>query len=361
MLFTKEELSVLDIYVSMSDTKQVLNNKIQIKTILKENKIVFSQFSSDAVLITIFEKENLEEFIGLYESVKLNQLIKLCPQKATIEITDQGVLINNKSKYDFKSLGIELKETDFVLDLIKNKKFKHNIKIKDISKMLSLRSFVGIDNFDAIMLRSGYFIASNNSDVLGAIQSGNDVGENTTFYFPSIVTGMFNNYKINDVEVFGIEGYNYFIIGNTYIFFPEKEYSFIDIFQEEIKTKYRHPNYIVVNKNSFAECLQRISIVADRIYLSFNENNLVLESKSFDNDYAKEEIKIENNVVDSIKNNIFFIPVRYLSMTTSSLQGDKVYIHIPEDMDEASNIMIQDNKNDRFYIHTLHEIAETVK
>lgn len=354
MKFKKEELQFLKLCSILSDTSSFLHDKIHINFIKKENVIIFSQLSQKFNLITkVFKNlDDLEDnYSVIFETNKLYQLINSFPENIEIEflISENSFKFRN-SKYCLPTYDGDYSIVDEYITL----NFNEKIIINDLNKMILLKNYHGIEEYNTIALMDGCFMASNIVDISGVIKTDNDKSLN--LFFPSNFTNIISLFNIDSIELLKNDKILAFKIENIAIIMNDIKYSLENLLDENIKSLYDHKDKVVINKNSFLEVLKRISIVAtenifNRIFVSFDDTNIILES--IDVGYSIERIpyiSIDNDIKDAK----IIVSVNNLRAIISSLTGENVMIKISPDKDSVAISTIDENE-DRIFILVLCE------
>lgn len=357
MKFKKEDLLFLELYCVCSDTKNVLHDKLIIKTNKEKNQVIFAQISADASLHTVLNKNDIEkDFTIIYDVNSFYSIIKLTPNSEEIFMDDEKIKFGRNSTYDFKKYNFD----SSIIDSFNNlDNVIEKVIIKDLSKIGLLKSFIGLDSFGMVNLYNGWFVAHNAKDITGAIETEND--NKNDFVLPKVLTNLISLMKLNEVEFEKIKINNNYLkikINNTQILFPEKESKIQNIFEDEIRKLYYHPTKAVVKKNDLILALQRISITTSKNI--FNRINLICE---------QDNLKLLNNEVGHAEENIlakidqdligvrFSLSSTYLRMITNLIEGEDITILISKDIDALAVTLEGENKN-RFYVHNLYEIID---
>jgi hypothetical protein len=355
VIFKKQELSFLEFYTICSDSKNILHDKLIITASKKDKKIIFAQLSYDVSLYTELERDDIEEDFSLIYDVNIfYSVLKLTPNDENIYIDKEKIKFGKNSTYDFKKYDIDFSMID---------KFKNNIEveekihIKSLDRLSALKSFVGQDSFDLFQLYNKYFIASNSTDITGAVLTENDITAN--FIIPRIIYSIINSIKVSDVifDKLNKEGELLFRmkIDKTNIYFLEKESKIQNIFEDEIRNLYYHNAKVIVSKKELILALQRISIttsqnIYNRISLLFKDKKCYI----INNEIGYSEEIISASIDKEIENTQVNVSSSYLRMIVELLNTDNISILVSNDT-EAVAITLEDENKDRFFIHNLYE------
>lgn len=354
MNFKKQELSFLELYTICSDTKNILHDKLIIKTDKKNKKVVFAQLSYDASLYTELDKDDIDEdFSVIYDVNIFYSVIKLTPDDESIYIDKEKIKFGKNSTYDFKKYDFDFSMID---KLSNNLKIEKEIHIKDLDRLNALKSFVGADSFDLFDLQNMHFVASNSTDITGAILTDNKVVE---FKLPRVIFSIINSVKATDVIFEKLKDDNEILfrmkIDKTNIYFSEKESKIQNIFEDEIRKLYYHNTKVVVSKKDLILALQRISIttsknIYNRISLLFKNNKCHI----INNEVGHSEEIISAKIDKEIEGVQVNVSSSYLKMMVGLLNGDNITILVSNDI-EAVAMTLEDDIKDRFFIHNLYE------
>ena len=362
MKFVREELDFLKLYVMLSDTRSFLNDKIHINFIKEKDSIIFSQLSYKFNLITVLQK-NLstlkESFNILVETNQLFSLVSLLPKNSEINISKEEISFEG-SKYQLPKYEGDYSVVDKFLLLTSSPKVEE-IKIVDLEKMPLIKNYAGIDELDTIGIIENYFVASNRTDVAGAIKTSNTI--NDIIFLPTEIASIITSYGLKSIVLNKVEFnetiYNYFIINQTYVIINNMEYALANIFEDNVRELYDHPTFVKINKNNLLQALTRILVVAknniyNRIFISFDTNNMIIES--IDTGYSVEKvpfIKLSNE----IQNVKITVSASNVKTILQSLQGNEVTIKISPEQDSTAISFVDENNNSLF-VHTLYENIE---
>jgi hypothetical protein len=360
MNFIKEELSVLDLYASVSDTKNFLYDKFCMYFNKEKNVVELFQNTSYCILLTRFEKDLSKlnksfKIVGV--SGQLNSLIKLTPKDSIIDINEIDIRFG-KSKYELPKFDYDISTLNFLVDNVIDKP-KDNFKLSDIDKFNDIKNFVGNEELDVFGLFDSYFVASNRTDFTGAIKTDNKFSDNAKF-FPRILATISNYFSLKELDIHSFSddnlNYTYVKINNTYVFFTEKDYILENIFKEEIKELYWHKTFVECDRLKFFEALQRICVVAqnnifNRIFITIDNNFIKMESK--DGSYAYEELEC-TDVSKELNNYTFIVSANNLRLMVSLLTGNIIKILCENNSDSVAITILDENEN-KFFIHNLYE------
>lgn len=367
MIFKKEELDFLNFYSMYVDSSLgSFGDKVIIFKYDKE--ILFIQKGRDDILFIKRIHREVEDFAPIiYETTKLNQIIKSLPNKSDITIDGTKISVADTINYEFEShdYAVDTKYFDDMMELVLNfADVTEEVVLLDVDKLNNVQPFMGeklfpfenFDNLNLVAFFSGYYVTSDRYHVTAAVKNSSKIEKD--FYFHSIVYPVCKYLEQKDAHLFiyRTEGEDddkcVMTFDDFSVIFPHTESSRLpNIMTEDTKSFYEHDSYIVVDKQSFLNVLQRIMIITnaelkDRVFVSFTEDKMIIESK--DNGYAKEIIDLEECNVPATASLV--LSSRYLVQTSKFIQEDKLKIKIPTD-EEGVAIKIQGKDSDKkFYV-----------
>jgi hypothetical protein len=356
MVFTKEELSFLEMYSQNSDREVVKNDKLQIKT-RKDGFVIFSQFSSELTFITKLAKPVDEEFTVLLPVTKIAGLIKVISDTTEITITKDFVKFND-SIYEFEKQNFELIDTDHFLQLCELGGEKRTIK--SLKLAYPMINYTGKDKLNCVSVSDEYFVACMSNDtVSAAVWTGEKASED--FYLSKAVIKLLSSYDVDEVEldIFVDQSFYSFKVEGTFVCNTPKPYMLPDLFDNDIKEIYEHPYKVFMSKKDLLTALNRIQVVSsgnvnNRIYCTFNKDSFSIESK--DSGYAIEKVNAETDIQLTEKNdnweNQIIVSSALLSLIAKDLKGEYIRIYTSPSKDTIA-CKITDEFEKTFFIHCL--------
>lgn len=371
MKFTKQELSFLDLFSMYVDSSigQFGDKVIMIK---QDDHVLFLQKGRDDILFTKKIEKEAEDFEPIiYETQKLNQIIKYLPDNSDIEIDGTKISVSEDIQYEFESFDYGVDNSSFttIVDLLDDLgSATKKVSLVDVDKIANIYQFMGerlfsfdsFDNLNLIAYFNNYYVASDRYHVTAAVQNASSIDED--FYFHSIVYSVakYLDEKDVDIHIFKDEsdeddtGKCVMNFGDLSVFFPHTEESCLpNILEDDKKEFYEHNDYIVIEKDKLLSVLQRIMIITnaelkDRVFITFSKNNIVIESK--DNGYAKEVLPVkESNLENDIS---FILSSKYLVSTVKLIDKSNILIKIPDEDGVAIKVQGSDDES-KFYVVNL--------
>jgi hypothetical protein len=355
MIFNKEELSFLGMYYKCADTKLSQNDKFQISANKETQKVIFSQFSDNATIITKLDKIVDENFTGVYSVGQFASLIQSIPSESAIHIKTDGVYFND-NKYEFEKFNFNdvFNDVDTLLLSMESPQ-ENTIVINDFLK--TSKSLMGQGVFDCVALSKGNFVSTMSLDTLTcSYKTSNDVA--LKMYIPKLAVLLCNEMKL-DIVTFNTgkladKDFNFITIKNTHIIFARRDYDVADIFDEEMVEMYEHKSIVTIKKEVLKEALNRIKVVASkaihsRIYCSCTNNKFKIESKEQNSSQALElvDAQVDKDLID---NSSFIISQSHLSTIISYFRGENIVIYAPNNFVDGVVIKISDEIGEDFFI-----------
>jgi DNA polymerase III sliding clamp (beta) subunit (PCNA family) len=356
MNFKKDQLEFLSVFSLVSDTKLKSTDKVKIKK--EDDSIVFSLTSSSMTIIQKIASEGVEDIDTVFPVVQLNQLVQQSPLKADLIFENEGIRISDSSIYKFvQDDSIHLTNATDYFSMLKEERAT-DIVIKDLLKISLLKNYISsLEGFDAVLVSNGYFIASNKTDYVGAVQTANE--KDIVFYLPKALVTLLSTLKVSEVTICNYEDFMYLTVNGFHIFIPTKNFVLPNIFSEDWLPMITHDNSITFNKKSFLEGLGRISIMTqsnlfNRVFLTFTEAEVIIENK--DKGYSVEKIK-HTKIDPQLVGCYVAVSSQYMNLILNSLEGEDVSVFATNDP-EAATLKVVDPKNNNFYVHVLYETTD---
>ena len=353
MLFKKEDLKFLNIYSTCIDTKSRFGDKVVLEYNLKNKQAIFYQTTKSVLLITELEIEHSKDIKLTYNTQTLNSLINYLSEDSQIEI-DSSLIIDNKSTYNIALSNINISSAQKFFSIVKSNKPEDVIHLKDLDKLKYVKNFMGAQGLDAVALYNQYFIATNKVKVGGIVQTENK-GKN--LFLSKLLINLISTLKLEELELYDYssQGFYYFKYNNTYIIIPIEKWIIPNFMSEKGQKYFDHPFEITFSKHDFLQVLQRIEIVtktnyANRIYLSFKDNSIVLENK--DSEYAQEIFNV--SIPKELNDYFIIVSNMFLISTLNMINSDEVIMKVIPDK-SIPTISILDKEKKQIYIHVLYK------
>jgi len=361
MEFTKKELGFLQLYDMGSDTQVVMNDKLLVEA--KDGKVLFAQISDDAIFYKEIEKVVDGELKLTIPIKQLVSIIKSAKDDDVITFTENGIKFGT-SKYEFEMLQLDYTQVYEVMKTVRESD-SVDIVLSNLEKLGVVKNYKGKDDFDAVAVFNNHFVTSNKDDVVSYIETNNSLSSD--IFIPGKIVGMLNNIKdLSEInfKLFKDEFY-YFNIDGVNLVSVIKDYSLENIFEYE--EMFLHPNKVIVDRQAVLSLLKRVNIMASsnlegRVYLSFEEGKLIIESKETNMGYAKEEFV--TTVPSVIYGQSVIVSIKYLVDIFSTIKDNNVEIMVAEALhlktgnedDAPITITFKDNSNSSMFVHMLYEM-----
>lgn len=354
MIFKKKDLEFLKLYALCVDPVSITGRNFQIEKI-SDNTIRFSQVNDNSYFFTDFNlTENIDYFCYNYPTNSIVQFLNTCSDEDEIEFNDNSIKLGNNSDYQFEKIDFSLSGYEDLFDEAKNADY--NLKIKDLQKINNIKSYIGSDRgLDTVALMNNYFVASDKQNATSAIKTENDIKE--MLFLSKLSINVLSQVKIDEIDIYLDDKKYVFNLLYTYIIIPQKEYILPNFFDANIKQFYNFDTKAKINKEKFLFALNRINVFAkdnvnSRIYMTFNKDNIVIESK--DRGYAIE--KIEASIDDELIDHYVILSNNQLLNSVKTIDSNNIIIKsIPsKDPKKATTISIwPENNEDVFVIQNL--------
>jgi hypothetical protein len=130
---------------------------------------------------------------------------------------------------------------------------------------------------------------------------------------------------------------------------------FPNILSDKIKKMYYHDTFIEINKEELLRILRKISAVTsseffNRIFLSFKEDKIIIETKDIAECY--EEIKC--NIPKDLLNIILVCGISYAINMISSVPGKDIVVRFPNSVDNIYTMCYSDKEETVIFIQNLY-------
>lgn len=360
MKFKKSELSCLDWYVPFVTNKGEMTSKLQIVGSKEKNEVDLILNADVQILFTTFNKEVTEDFHYVYPMQEIVSLIKgIRDEDSEIEFIDNSISFN-KSKYEFSVFDFYKSNIDEFKNQFNSKDY--DFTFRGIEHFNNMKDFLGSeeDGCNVIVAYDNYLFATNKSPAFCFVNSENDSTDYNGFYFNGLVSKFLSSLKVDSISIKNDEERYFFKIGNTvFVISKGKSENKIPNFRDEkYKQFYDNPYVCSFDKNELKSALSRIKIVSSknvntRIFLSFKNNELLIESK--DDGYAIERI---NASYDSeLEDHFIILSTDWFSVIVNKIAGDtvKMYCTNSKNPAEAKTVKLTGETDNTIYLHTLYK------
>lgn len=352
MVFTKDELAFLTIFMVGTDMKTVVNDKIQIKASVENQSVRFAQMSDNVYFIHEQKKKVDKDFtIVIYTS----DIFSLVQNEDNVTINEKGIYFSNGGEYILEQFDFNYDDIDYLYEKMLTNKPNSDIKLVELDKIVSVYKFIGVDeSLATLSIQNGYFVSSNRFDITALVNTKND--KNIFNFLSTNTATLFQTHKIDEIDIqyFENENFYHFCIGNTHIINNILEYQIPNIFEPELYNSLMHKNIVNINKDDFKVALNRIKIIAvktleNRINLIFGDGILIIENNI--TGYSKEIITAE--VPKCLYDKKIILSATYMNDIVNKLSGDNIQILVKET--DGETITITDELDDKKFIHCLYE------
>lgn len=354
-MFTKKDLQFLFLYDIGSDTKTAMHNKLFIQANSKKQSYLFAQISENVCFLTEIKKDVTEDFTVLIPVGQMIELLNVCSDDEEVSFNSNGVKFSSGT-YSFEQEEYDYSSLSDLLSLV-NKKPDKVLNIKDLEKLDIVFPYIGVDGMNTIAVMENYFVAGNRKNSIGAVKTSNTI-DDLVYLNSKVILLLSKLSEIKEVDIlyYDEDALEMLKIGNTNIIINKLEYTLPNIF-EQYREDFLHPNKVIVNKDNILSVLKRIKVVAknnfeNRIELKFNENNIEIVSEENKSSFAKE--KVTATVPQNIVGQSMILSINVLLSMIKSLDDNIVFL-VEEQKEEPSiATTIQDEKDDKFFIHVIY-------
>jgi len=357
MRFTKEELQFLEIYAIGADSKIEFHDKVQIIANKEKNTVKFTQMSDQINFVTEIPKQVDKDFEIIIPIVQLNNLLKLSGSEE-IELTEDKIKLGDGSTYELSKYDFSYTNIEDIINNLNDQKTEHVYKVNDLEKLNFVKNYMGEFEIDkalnTIALINNHFVASDRRNVIGAVKSNNNIDNKV--YLSEKTVKLLSICKLSTIELSFYDGYYTFELGGVKVIVNIIPYILPDIFDENISKKYMHPYEVSIDKKELNEALKRIKVVASsnndgRIYITFKENILVIESKEEYAGYAIE--KVQADVPAKVVGQEIIVSIHFL-MSIISVLSDDLIIKIDEYGKDFVAIAIKDIDDSKLFVYQVY-------
>jgi len=373
--FKQEELNFLLLYAICANEKTEITDKFQILSIENSTDVVFLQLGMEVRFITILKDKNInkDSFVLTYQTQKFSEILKYCFKDDEIVITSTHVNFGKASKYTFESFdNTEYLKIDAIMKLLEKSNSCQKMEFFDFEKVNLIKSYLGENSqgLDTIGFFNNHFVTTNRTDGSGIIKTKNNIDKN--YYFPVMLYQMYNYLKLQSVFIYDIEDESthemMFKYNDTYLFFSKVDAQlkldkdggddsdlFPNILSDKIKKMYYHDTFVEINKEELLRILRKISAVTsseffNRIFLSFKEDKIIIETKDIAECY--EEIKC--NIPKDLLNIILVCGISYAINMISSVPGKDIVVRFPNSVDNIYTMCYSDKEETVIFIQNLY-------
>jgi len=346
---TKQQLNFLTIYLLWMDKEQAF----RLKGEKDKNKIIFTQESQKGFLISTIDyniPENFD-FDFNFDTYTFVSLVRSLSDETLITITQKGIEFN-ENKYDIKNYKMQF--TDFNPYLNDINKDNPEFEINDIEKFKYIKDSIGMDDLAVVAFQNKYFITSDRMNYSSFVKTTFDYTD--PFFFASDLFNLLTTIGEKNKRINLQEKYYYVWIGNTVVFFMNKDYSIPNMFDPDIMKMYDFKDKFEVDKNKFKIILDRMKIVASanrdsRIAIELQENEVIIKNNDNQLAYEKLEAIVDKDVIGLT----FNISSVYLSQVLNYLEGEKIFCYCSNNKDDFATLKVSGVSGDNFYVINLLE------
>ena len=296
MKIKKQDLSFLNIYAQLSDSKAETNKIVSLE--IKNNVATFYMKSTWTILITKIPVESEKDFSTNFGILQFLSLIKTVKDDAVIKVKEQSIVLYNnknqeKAELSFNVISFNIFD-DFSdkLELLE-KPAMSIVSLKELDKLSGLKKFASTKEMtlDVIGLNNNMFFASD-TKTGSIVKTSNEL--TSLYYLPRVIVNTFEKLKLTEIEIKLYENYSVIVSDKTSIFIKNQNYKLPDFSLDENKKIYDMKEGFEIDyieAEEFATIASSINNPAARVFMTIKKDYLLVESKEGSKSHVKIPIK----------------------------------------------------------------------
>ena len=371
MQIKKSDLDFLQLFTLGVDTKTSHGEYLKIR--VEKGKATFFQNNTTGTLVNEIDiSDPTETFQLVYPTIKLYQIINriATSDDDLIEITKKGIIAPDGGVFNFSSITKQYPPVTHLLE--KASIITQKISIKDISKILELRPFMGHalgakNNMEAVSISSGS-IFSTDRVVASVVDSVNnhkvDFGK-----FPLL---LFDKLGFEEIDIFyptsteQSQGINFwwFQIDTLQVIIPITKYTVPNLTDPAFAKLYENPEVISLDKKLFQQSINRMLILTEqnamfRVFMTVDSVKETFTIEARDNHKGVQVIptkKISGKFLDQEGEPLvleFLLNPQTIGKILDVLTGKDIHIAIHSDPKLFKMVKLSDEVQDKVFLHLL--------
>lgn len=363
--FKKSELSFLETFKQCVDSSVDGGDTFNIQS--KNDKIYFSQVGSNTY--TLFEIEKTGEICLSFKTGFVANLIKTLKDDDFISFSEKGIEIGNTGFYE----SVVNDEVNPVLNdmIMYSESDKYTtINIKNLDKLSYVNSFVGSDDIDlsSVALNDGHFVSSDMKVIcIGKTDNDKDISIAINSFVSKLIS--FNKLSEINVKILEMSEDNKFYsfdFNGCKVFVPVKPFQLLNVnfMEKEHKEKFYHDYKIIFDKVSLKNSLDRLNLIKEssnfyRVFVSYFKDYVLIESKDFNSNKAKEKVMADVDVklVNDSKPYQVLLSTSNLLQIVNTIKSDTVVMRtVPSSNPyDIRSVCFSDMDEKDYFIHVAYE------
>lgn len=346
MIVTPKELDFLSVYRIVKDSSP-LGNKLKIE--VGNGKVKYSQKTELSFLTTEKENEDLtEEFDLLIDLDSFVNFISSVGKDEKITISKTGVSLSKDNHYNFENFTLAFPNVTDILKMVEDSKSTStSLVIKDIDKLNVIKQFVGKDTLETVALLKGKLLST---DRMRIAYTSTDSTSIENYFLSKQAMDLIKS----ETEIFLSDKFYYFKIADVTCIFNWKEYKVPDLLSPNAYANFNQTNHIIIEKSKLLQALTRMNFFVtnnenNRIFLTVNSDNLLIENRDFNKSHEKIEIKTNDTSLEGL---VFIISCPNLISIIKQLQGNDIYLYFNPDEASRKTVRIEDEKHEFMFVHS---------
>lgn len=346
MKIKPKDLDFLSVYKIVKDSSP-LGNKLRIE--VKNGKVRYSQKTELSFLTT--EKENAdltEEFELLIDLQSFTDFIGSVGKDEEVTISKTGVSLSKDNHYNFENFTLAFPNVNDILQMVENSKSTStSLVIKDIDKLNVIKQFVGKDTLETVALLKGKLLST---DRMRIAYTSTDLVSTENYFLSKQAIDLIKS----ETELFLSDKFYHFNIGEVLCIFNWKEYKVPDLLSPTAMNNFNQTNHIVLDKSKLLQVLTRMNFFVtnnenNRIFLTVNSDNLLVENRDFNKSHDKVELKIGDSTLEGL---VFIISCPNFISIIKQLQGNDIHFYFNPDESSRKTVRIEDENHNFIFVHS---------
>lgn len=346
MIVKPKDLDFLSVYKIVKDSSP-LGNKLRIE--VKNGKVRYSQKTELSFLTT--EKDTLdvtEEFELLIDLQSFTDFIGSVGKEEEITISKTGVSLSKDNHYNFENFTLAFPNVNDILQMIEDSKLiSTSLVIKDIDKLNVIKQFVGKDTLETVALLKGNLLST---DRMKIAYTKTDLVSTENYFLSKQAIDLIKS----ETELNLSDKFYHFKVGDVLCIFNWKEYKVPDLLSPNAMANFNQTNHIVLDKSKLIQVLTRMNFFVtnnenNRIFLTVNSDNLLIENRDFNKSHDKVELKTGDSSLEGL---VFIVSCPNMITIVKQLQGNEIYLYFNPEEANRKTVRIEDENHNFIFVHS---------
>jgi len=352
MRVTKEGLKFLKEYIGVIETSTTLGDKLKIE--VQKGKVTYSQKSKDVTLITTVSSDTAEEFSLLVQTKMFWDFLNTISDKDELIITEKGISLGEDKNYTFESYTLEFPNVQKLLtevESVKNDGSTITFDFKDFDKLAKVSKYIGKDSLETVGLMKDKLLGTDKIQI-AYCDSSVTLAKNY-FISRSAINLILSQKGKDSVRIFFSDKFYTITVDQTICVFEWKTYSVPDLFDTKPYSNFNQTDFIRVNRAELMTALTRMSFFvssnpSNRVFVTVNEDNLLIENRDFNKSYEKITLLDKNK---SLEGSLVVLNCKNLMNFISSLDESEISIFINSDSNSRKTVRFEDSSKTFKFVH----------